>query len=135
MYRLILPALLLLGGATALSADSGDYAAKQAAREQADLDHQLAGLVPGKPQTCIDQRRLTDTIRVGDTLLYKMSGREIYRTDTGGGCFGLRRGDAIVTRSYSGELCRGDILRTVDLVSRTESGSCVFGDFVPYRRP
>ena len=135
MYRLILPALLLLGGASALSADSGGYAAKQAARDRAELDKELTGFVPGKPLTCIDPRRATDTTRVGDTILYKVNGREIYRNDTNGGCYGLRSGDAIVTRSNNGELCRGDIVRTVDFVSHTESGSCVFGDFIPYKRP
>ena len=60
---------------------------------------------------------------------------EATRTDTNGGCFGLRRGDAIVTRTYTGQLCRGDILQTVDLVSRIPSGSCTFGAFTHYRKP
>lgn len=91
--------------------------------------------MPGKPQSCIDPFRFSNSTRVGDTILYKSSGREIYRNDTSGGCGGLRRGDTIVTRSFSGQLCRGDIIRTVDLPSRIPTGSCVFGDFVPYRKP
>ena len=135
MYRLILPALLLIGSASALSADTKGYKARQAAADQAELDKQLAGLVSGKPQTCIDQRRNVDTSRIGDTILYKFSRREIYRVDTGGGCYGLSRGDAIVTKTYGSQFCRGDIVDTVDLTSRIPSGTCTFGDFIPYRRP
>lgn len=136
MYRYILPALLLIGGSAALSADTRGAEARRAAAEQARLDKALAGLVPGRPQSCLYQDRTGyETLRFGDTILYRKSRNEIYRTDTGGGCFGLSRGDAIVTKTFTGQLCRGDIVRTVDLTSHTPSGSCSFGDFIPYKRP
>ncbi|WP_242138529.1 MULTISPECIES: hypothetical protein [unclassified Sphingomonas] len=135
MLRLLLPAALLVAGGTAVSADSRGFQERQAAKDQADLAKQLAGLVPGRPQECIQQRNYNDTSRVGDTILYKFNRNDIYRTDTNGGCFGLRRGDAIITKSYTGQLCRGDIIQTVDLVSRVPSGSCTFGPFVRYRKP
>lgn len=136
MYRFILPALLLAGSTAALSADTGGYEARRAAAEQVKLDKALAGLVPGRPQACLYQDRIGyQTERYGDTILYRKSRSEVYRVDTGGGCFGLSRGDAIITNTFSNQLCRGDIVRTVDLVSRTPSGSCSFGDFVPYKRP
>lgn len=135
MVRFILPAILLLGGASALSADTKGYQARQDAKDKIDLDKQLAGLVPGKPQACIDPVRYRETTRVGDTILYKNGRNDIMRNDTGGGCFGLRRGDAIVTRTFGSQLCRGDIVQTVDMVSRVQSGSCAFNDFVPYRKP
>lgn len=135
MYRFILPAILLLGGASALSADTKGYQARQDARDKVDLDKQLAGLVAGKPQSCISPVRYRESTRVGDTILYKNGRNDIMRTDTGGGCFGLRRGDAIVTTTFSSQFCRGDIVRTIDLVSSVQSGSCIFGDFVPYRKP
>lgn len=135
MYRFFLPAVLLLGGTAALSADTKGYAARQAAQDKIELDKQLAGLVAGKPQTCIDPIRYRDTTRVGDTILYKNGRNDIMRTDTGGGCFGLRRGDTIVSKTFGSQLCRGDIVHTVDLVSHIPSGSCSFGDFIPYRKP
>lgn len=136
MYRFILPALLLIGGSAALSTDTRGYEARRDAAEQARLDKALAGLVPGKPQACLHQSRAGfNTERYGDTILYRRTRNEVYRVDTGGGCFGLRRGDAIITRSPSGDLCRGDIVRTEDLTARIPSGSCAFGDFIPYRRP
>jgi|UniRef100_UPI0035CBC112 hypothetical protein len=135
MIRYLLPALLLIGGTAALSADSKDYEARQAAQDKVALDKELAGLVPGKPQTCIDTFRYRDSTRVGDKILYKNGRNDVMVSDTGGGCFGLRRGDAIVTKSYTSQACRGDIVRTVDMVSRFPSGSCSFGDFIPYRKP
>ncbi|HSI17792.1 MAG TPA: hypothetical protein VK980_08490 [Sphingomonas sp.] len=132
MFRFVIPAALLLVGSAALSADS--YRARQEARDAAALAKALDGLTPGKPTSCIDPRRINDTQRIGDKILYKTSRRELYVNDTGGGCFGLRNGDAIVTKSYTGQFCRGDIVQTVDLPARVPSGSCTFGDFVPYRK-
>lgn len=134
MYRFILPALLLVTGTAALSGDQG-YRQRQAAKDQRELDRALAGLVPGKPQSCIDQTRFLDTQRIGDTILYKYSRNNLYRSDTSGGCFGLSRGDAIVTKTVTGHICRGDIVQTVDLRDYIPSGSCTFGAFIPYKRP
>lgn len=132
MYRFILPAALLFAGSAALSNDS--YRARQEAQDAAALAKALAGLTPGKATSCIDPRRVNETQRIGDKILYKTSRNEVYVNDTGGGCFGLRNGDAIVTKSYTGQLCRGDIVQTVDLPAHIPSGSCAFGDFVPYRK-
>jgi len=135
MYRFILPALLLLGGASALSADTKGYEARQAAQDKVELDKQLAGLVPGRPQNCIDTFRYRRTSRVGNTILYKNGRNDIMRNDTGVGCFGLRRGDAFVATTVGTRFCRGDIVRTVDLLTNVSNGACAFGDFVPYRKP
>ena len=135
MVRFALPLVLLIGGSSALSADNGAARQRQEAKDAAELSRQLAGLVPGRPEQCMQQRQYTDSTRVGDTILYKFNRSDVYRTDTSGGCFGLRRGDAIVTRSYTGQLCRGEIIQTVDLVSRMPSGSCTFGAFTRYRKP
>jgi hypothetical protein len=135
MYRFILPALLLIGGSAALSADSKDYAARQAAEDKVKLDKALAGLVPGKPQDCMSILNYQDTTRIGDTILYSNTRNDVYRTDMSPGCFGLRNGDTIVSKSYIDQRCRGDIVRTVDLMSHTETGSCTYGDFVHYTKP
>jgi hypothetical protein len=134
MLKYALPALLLVAGGVALSADKNSYRAREAAEAQAKLDKYLAGLTPGKPVDCIEAHRTYETLRAGDTILYKYSPKLIYRTDTGGGCFGLSRGDAIITESFTSQFCRGDIVRTADLTSHTPSGSCSFGAFIPYTR-
>ncbi len=88
--------------ATALSADNKGHAARQAADDRIDLGKALAGLVPGKPQSCIDPRRYRDSTRVGDKIVYRAGRRDVFVTDTGGERAGLRRGDAIVTKSFRG---------------------------------
>jgi hypothetical protein len=134
MYRFILPAMLLCAGTAALSSDHGG-AARQAAANQARLDKALTGLVPGKPQQCLDSHERYETDRIGSTILYKQGRGLIYRADTNGGCHGLDRGDAIVSEQFGSQLCAGDPIRTVDLTSRIPSGVCTIRSFVPYRRP
>jgi len=134
MYRFILPAVLLCAGTAALSSDHG-ATARQAATNQARLDKALAGLVPGKPQQCLDSRDASGTERIGDTILYKQGRNLIYRADTNGGCHGLDRGDAIVSQQFGSQLCAGDPIRTVDLNSHIPSGVCTIRAFVPYRAP
>ena len=94
----------------------------------------LAGKTPGKPQDCIDTRFTRPQLTAYEgKLLYRVSGKLVYVTDTGGGCEAVARGDTIVTRQFQTRLCRGDIAQTVNLPARIPSGSCAMGQFVPYR--
>ena len=133
MKRFALPAVALV--LSACAATPAQIAQEQAdtARDQAKLDKRLAGFTPGKTVDCI--RPINANVDIfGDTLVYREGGTRLYKTTTSGGCFGLRRDDIIVTRSYNSQLCRGDIVRTVDRGSGFPSGSCTFGDFVVYSR-
>lgn len=114
--------------------------AQQAARTERNdrLDEQerdaLAGLTPGEPVGCIPLNQARSTTFIGDrTILYRVSPNLIYRNDPPNGCPGLRPGMTIVTRTPSNQLCRGEIVRVVDLVAGIEAGGCGLGDFVPYR--
>lgn len=128
----LLPTLLLLGACAATPEQVARQDAEDA-REQAKLDKRLAGYVPGKPLDCIRPYN-ADMDIYGDTLLYRDSGRRIYKTTTSGGCFGLRRDDIVITKSFNGQLCRGDLVRTVDRTSKFPSGACSFGEFIPYTK-
>ena len=131
--RFVLPiAALLVSSCTATPAQIAQEQS-QAARLDAKLQKRLAGYTPGKPVDCIRPVHANVDI-FGDTLVYQDTGARLYRTQTTGGCFGLKRDDIIVTQSYSSQLCRGDIVRTVDRTSGFPSGACSFGDFVPYTR-
>ncbi|URW74695.1 hypothetical protein M9980_08905 [Sphingomonas donggukensis] len=127
----ILAGLLLAG--CAMSAEEASRQAASDARDQAKLDKRLAGYTPGQPQSCIQPYRAQQQEIFGDTLVYR-DGRRLYVNKTTGGCFGLRRDDIVVTRSFSGQFCRGDIVRTVDRTNSFPSGTCSFGDFVPYTK-
>lgn len=132
MLRYLLPLLALAGCAM-----TPREAAQRDARDAKDLTRlaeRLRGYEPGKPQSCIGAFNRNRNVTVyGDTLVYR-DGAKLYRTDTGGGCFGLRRDDIIVTRSFTGQICRGDIVTTVDRTSGFNSGSCTYGDFIPYTK-
>ncbi len=130
---LVLPAVLLVG-CTQTPAEV-ERAQVREAGVQEKLAKQLAGLVPGKPTSCINQFPQKQSSGYGATILYRVNRNLVYRSDTVGGCEGIARGDILVTRTPSGQLCRGDIAQTFDQASRFPTGSCSFGDFVPYSRP
>lgn len=130
---LMLPALLL-GACTQTQAEV-ERAQVREAGVQEKLAKELAGLVPGKPETCISQFPQKQSSGYGATILYRVNKGLVYRSDTVGGCEGIGRGDILVTRTPSGQLCRGDIAQTFDQSSRFPTGSCSFGAFVPYRKP
>ncbi len=110
------------------------YVEKQAAAYAAEMDKALVGKVAGKPQSCINLRDTSSTQQVGEkTIIYSVNRRLVYRNDPYGGCPGLGRDYALVTHTWSGELCRGDVVTPVDLTSGFQAGACVLGDFVPYR--
>ena len=133
--RWVIAGLTLL--AVAASTPDTRRAADEAKAEAA-LTQELAGLTAGPAQTCLDSfvTRDASATSFGDTLVYRTSGATRYVTRTTG-CTGVGgKGDNIlVTTVPETHICRGDIARTVDRVSHFDTGSCAFGDFVPYRKP
>lgn len=127
---------LLLAGCTT-SPREAERAVTAEARTQEALAAELAGLVPGEPTSCLPgpTRSQLASRGYGATIVYVASPTLKYRNDTTGGCERLGRGDTLITRTPIGRVCRGDIATTVDRTSGFQTGSCAFGDFVPYRRP
>lgn len=107
--------------------------AERDARSVADLDRALAGFTPGDAQSCMPVASTRRTNYYGNTILYEVSGRLVYRNDTNGGC-NLDRDDILVTRTPMARPCSGDIVQTVDRGSGFPTGSCALGEFVPYRK-
>ena len=101
------------------------------------LMKQLDGKVAGKPVNCISDFNTQNMIRVSDDiLLYRVSGRLVYRNNLRSSCSGLARDDdIIVSEQFGGQKCRGDLLRLVDRTSGIPGGFCSLGEFVPYRAP
>jgi hypothetical protein len=102
------------------------------------LEENLGGKEAGEPVRCLPASAAgLQTIRVSDNiLLYRQSGRVVYRNDLRGGCPGLSRDDDIlVFRVHGSTACRGDIFTLVDRTSGIRGGACVLGDFTPYRAP
>lgn len=107
--------------------------------EQANADElakALAGYAQSGPaQSCVQLRDLRGNRSAGDAIVFEgQSSATLYVNRPAGGCPSLDYGRALVTRTTTGQLCRGDIADIVDPVSHTNFGGCGLGDFVPYKR-
>ncbi|GLV28984.1 hypothetical protein TomTYG75_15050 [Sphingobium sp. TomTYG75] len=105
---------------------------KQAARLEAALE----GKVAGEPVNCVSRYPGSSLTAVSESvLLYRVSGRLIYRNDLIGSCTGLGRGDTLIIKPTGSQYCRGDLARSADLVTGSITGGCALGSFTPYRTP
>ncbi|RDV02871.1 hypothetical protein DXH95_13160 [Sphingorhabdus pulchriflava] len=126
-------ATIALAGCAYGDADSAPAPIRD--KEAKILAKELKGKVAGEPRSCINSRGV-DAIRISDDiLLYRESGRLVYQNKLRGPCPGLTRGDDImVTESFSGQLCSGDLIRLVDRTSGIQGPVCSLGNFVPYKK-
>lgn len=136
--NLRLSVLAVAGCAVLASASSIAPAKPDAYSERAagKLAKALAGRSPGAPVSCIGNMRGSDMQIVDDGTILFREGATVYVQKPRGGCHGLGSGNyTLLTRLQgSSRLCSGQIGEVVDRVSGFTHGSCVFGDFVPYRK-
>jgi hypothetical protein len=128
-------ALALAGCAPAGSVEP--TAAALTPKQSALLDKQLGGKIAGEPVSCLNSNaRSYQTVRVSDDiLLYRASGKLVYRNTLSGSCPGLARdNDIMVVRTFGSSTCKGDFFHLVDRNSGMRGPTCVFGEFVPYRK-
>ena len=134
MPRLIILAILTAG----LAGCAPGYDEPTSTRAAMRFDSELAGLIPGRSQTCLPPGSTASLVAArGETLLFR-EGRTVYANKTRGGCAEAADNSyALVTKNFgSGALCSGTFAQVVDLTAGGFlRGSCVLGDFTPYRRP
>lgn len=134
MRMILIPLVAAAIGAGAIAFAAPPEQSDRAAADEAAFQKEVAGLTPGKPVDCIDTRFNNASLKaIGSRLIYRVNRKQVYVNNTAGGCEGVARGDALVTRQFSTQLCRGDIARTVDMTARIDTGSCAMGSFVPYQ--
>ena len=105
------------------------------AEAQAELARELDGRVAGDPVACVEQRDIRGNRSVGEgVILFDGPSNIVYVNRPAAGCPSLDYGRALVTRTISTRICRGDLARVFDPTSGIEYGGCSLGDFVPYRR-
>jgi hypothetical protein len=126
-------AALALSGCAMSPAETA-RAESDAAASRAALGQQLAGLRATGTSDCMTNYGNSSLKAYGSTLVYRVSNSLVYVNDTTGGCENVARGDILVTKSSTGQLCRGDIGQTVTPGSQVPSGSCALGSFTTYRR-
>ncbi len=101
--------------------------------DEALIAKQLVGLTPGKSRSCIPQYRAQySTSAIGNTILYRVNRKLVYRNDTTGGCNDRQNVRALVSTNYGPGLCSGQIIQSVDLQLGFNGGACALRDFVPY---
>ena len=106
-------------------------------KEAARLAEDLAGYTAGAPRRCLPREANSGIESYGDkTLVFRVSSKLLYRNEVrSGSCPRIGNSRALITTSYgSGQLCNGDRASSADLVAGFDSGFCILGDFVPYRR-
>jgi len=130
------PAAMLLVAASASACAASAMTEPRTAKAEQALQRELVGKVAGAPVSCLPGFRAGDMTIVDDnTILFRDGRNKVYRNDPPGGCSPMGgSGYALVTRSISSQMCRGDIVHVTDLSSGTVAGSCALGDFVPYQR-
>ncbi|HEX8400160.1 MAG TPA: hypothetical protein VF628_00490 [Allosphingosinicella sp.] len=108
--------------------------AKPRLSPEAELAKEIEGRIAEKPVSCINTRNVRSVRIVDRTALVYDAGNVIYVNRPVGGAEQLDHWDTLVTRTFTTQLCRPDIVRLFDSASRFETGSISLGDFVPYRR-
>lgn len=110
-------------------------AAPAAPREDA-LASALAGRIAGTPVDCVEKSRLDGPQIIDEkTLIYRESGRRIWRNDLIGECRGLKPMDTLIVDIFGGQLCRNDHFRALTPGLTIPGPYCRLGKFTPYDKP
>ena len=130
MKKMLAISLVALGGACVPAEPIGLSPA-----EQAEFAEATRGYTAGPATNCVNLRDIRGNRSIGEgVILFEGLGNALYVNRPAAGCPEVRPGRTLVTRTSSGQLCRGDIATVVDPVSGIEYGGCGLGDFIPYRR-
>lgn len=127
----------LAAAAGAISFSSLPAKEAPSAKSAQKLATALQGRTAGQPTNCVPNLHGQVKMNVIDdgTILFR-DGSTVYLQRPAGGCPGLEsRGYTLVSRRVGQhQICQGDIQELVDLQTGIQGGSCVFSDFVPYRK-
>lgn len=125
-------ALALALASVALVAGAGVSAKPKLTPEQR-LEKLLEGRVAGKPTSCISSSDTRDMEVIDGVALVYRSGSTLY-VNKPRNPESLDSDDILVIRPSGSQLCRLDMVHTVDRMGRFTTGFINLGDFVPYRR-
>lgn len=100
---------------------------------EADLTRALRGRVADASVRCIDLQNVRSVAVFERTGLLYDTGRTLYLNRTGRPG-SLRALDILGTRSFAGQLCRGEPVNLIDPSTRSIRSFVTLGDFIPYRR-
>ena len=101
---------------------------------EARLAQALDGRAAGKPVHCLNLRYARPSRVIDGTAVIFESGRTLYVNRPLSGAESLSQSNALLIKSLTGEICRGEGVRLFDNGSRIDAGVIFLGDFVPYRK-
>ncbi|WP_242138528.1 hypothetical protein [Sphingomonas sp. TREG-RG-20F-R18-01] len=105
------------------------------ASDTRDLDKALAGRTAGTAETCLSTSRQLTPQAMNDHVLLYQDGPRIWRNDLPAACPGLDTDAIIVTEIHGGQLCRNDMIYTLQRGGIGIPGPrCRIGMFVPWNR-
>lgn len=129
--------VLLAAGAGAISFSSLPAKEMPSAKSAEKLARALEGRTAGQRANCVPNLHGQARMQVIDdgTILFR-DGGTIYLQRPAGGCPGIEsRGYTLISRrAGQHQICSGDIQQLVDLETGIQGGTCVFSEFVPYRK-
>ena len=94
---------------------------------------ELAGRVPGPPQSCAPSLR-NESLRVLNTSTVAFgSGATIYLNHFAGPCPGVAPLNTMIVDVQTDRYCRGDRVRGLEPGAIIAGPTCILGDWIPYR--
>ncbi len=102
-------------------------------REEARLAEMLRGRLPGQPRSCISAFDANRLQILDHTAIVYEAGDTVW-VSRPADPHSLDTSDIVVIKRTGGQLCKQDIIRTVDRMSGFTTGVVFLGDFVPYRK-
>lgn len=127
------PFILALVASTVLLSGCAAASGKPKLTPPQRLEKLLEGREAGKPVSCISTYDSRDMTIYDKTAIVFRSGSTLY-VNRPQNADQLDSDDILVTRTFGAQLCRLDIVKTVDRGGRFETGFINLGDFVPYRK-
>ncbi|MBK6800051.1 hypothetical protein [Novosphingobium sp.] len=97
------------------------------------LEKLLAGRTAGEPVSCISTYNSRELEVLDKTALVFGHGNTIY-VNRPANAADIDDDDILVTRTSTSQLCKLDIVTTVDRSGHFQTGFLNLGDFVPYKR-
>jgi len=117
----------------AITLAAGPSVARERLTGEQELAKMLEGRVAGEPRSCIDTRVNQNQRVIDGTAVVYGRGKTIW-VNRPANASDLDNWDTMVTRQFGSQLCRQDIVTTIDASSRMFTGSVFLSDFVPYTR-
>lgn len=120
--------------ATPAQADVDDHEGATMTKGEERLAKLLDGRVAGEPESCIRDRPVRSFHVIDDTAIVYRIGRTVWVNYTRNPQ-SLDDRDTLVFRRFGSQICRSDIVTTIDPLNGFYTGNVFLSDFIPYRLP